>query len=253
MAYLTEQYLRSVALKRDKVPSFKEYPFSIPGIRNLETIEFHPKVTFLIGDNGTGKSTLLEAIAIACGLNPEGGSRNMGFATRESHSPLHQFLRVVRGVRRPKDSFFLRAESFYNVATQIDDLEAAHNYGGISLHAQSHGESFWALLTNRFWGNGLYFLDEPEAALSPTRQLAALALLHQLTKKSSQFVIATHSPIIMAYPEADILLISQDGISSVHYEDTEHYRVARDFMNRRENILKELLQDDTGTKSEEPI
>lgn len=165
------------------MPSFEEYPFSLPVAQHLTTLEFHPQVTYLIGDNGAGKSTLLEAIAVASGLNPEGGSRNFNFSTRSSHSRLHQCLRLVKGIRRPRDAYFLRAESFYNISTEIEHLDEdplggppiITYYGGRSLHEQSHGESFFSLFEKRFRGDGLYLLDEPEAALSPRRQLALLA------------------------------------------------------------------------------
>jgi predicted ATPase len=167
----------------------------------------------------------------------EGGTRNFNFGTHISHSPLHDFIRIGRAVRRPKDGFFLRAESFFNVATEIERLDAEgmgprviDSYGGRSLHEQSHGESFMALMLDRFGANGLYILDEPEAALSPQRQLAALARIHDLARAGSQFVIATHSPILMAYPEATIYSCSPEGIERVDYRDTEHYQVMHDFM-----------------------
>ena len=236
-----DQFLRSIRLKREKIADPASYPFSIPGIHALESLTFHPSVTFFVGDNGTGKSTLLEAIAVAAGMNAEGGSQNFTFSTRETHSALHEFVQLVRGVRRPSDSYFLRAESFYNLASNIDDLGVS-GYGGTSLHAQSHGESFWSLLSNRFRGKGLYLLDEPEAALSPSRQLAALAIIHQLAQRRAQFVIATHSPILMAYPDAVLYLFSEEGIRRVAYEDTEHYQVTRDFLNHVDASLKELLR-----------
>jgi predicted ATPase len=174
-----KHYLLEVELLRDKVDSFKEHPFSLPVVRTLKRLQFHPAVTFLIGENGSGKSTLLEAIAIAWGFNPEGGSINFGFSTRDSHSALHDALRLSRGVQAPRDGYFFRAESFYNVATQIERLDTddeplanpppsvAQHYGRRSLHEQSHGESFMALFMERFGGDALYILDEPEAALSP--------------------------------------------------------------------------------------
>ena len=241
-----DEYLREVSLKREKITSLEEYPFSIPAIRAVDGLAFHPKVTFFVGENGSGKSTLLEALAVHSALNAEGGSRNFGFGTRASHSTLHEVLRVVRGVRRPKDGYFLRAESFYNLASEIErlDREGAgliDAYGGVSLHEQSHGEAFLALLTERFFGHGLYFLDEPEAALSPSRQLSVLSVIDDLVGKDSQFVIATHSPILMAYPHATIYLFSDQGIEPIEYKDTEHYRITKDFLNRTEAMLRELV------------
>ena len=221
-------------------------------MRGLDVLPLHPKVTFLVGENGSGKSTLLEAVAIALGFNPEGGTRNFRFGTRSSHSALHEFLRVGRGIRRPKDGFFLRAESFFNLATEIERLDAEphggprviDSYGGRSLHEQSHGESFLALMMERFGGHGIYLLDEPEAALSPQRQLAALARIHDLVAMDSQFVIATHSPILMAYPEAIIYACEPDGIAPVAYEDTEHYRVMHTFMAHPKRMLDALFDPD---------
>lgn len=246
-----KHYLIRLRLERDKVESFDAYPYCLPALRNLTELTFHPAVTFLVGENGSGKSTLLEAIAALWGLNPEGGSRNFRFSTRASHSPLFACLTLIKGVRRPRDSFFLRAESFFNVATEIERLDAEpsfappviDSYGGHSLHEQSHGESFFALFRDRFRGNGLYLLDEPEAALSPQRQLAMIARMHALVRDGSQFIIATHSPIIMAYPNAQILQLSERGIEPIAYLDTEHYRVTRDFLNRHERMLRELMDD----------
>jgi len=237
-------YLIDITLLRERITNWEEYPFCIPVVRHLNTLTFHPDVTFLIGENGTGKSTLLEAIASALGFNPEGGTKNSLFSTRDTHSNLFEFLKAGRSYKAPRDSFFLRAESFYNVASYIDDVAYENSYGGKSLHAQSHGESFLALLSHKFRGNGLYFLDEPEAALSPSRQLSALALIHRLVKNESQFIIATHSPILMAYPGSRIYSFSDDGISETRYEDTDHYRVSRDFFDRRQEMLRVLFSDD---------
>ncbi len=242
-----KHYLLSLALRRDKVPSFAEYPFCLPVVRNLAEIEFHPRVTFFVGENGTGKSTILEAIAVASGFNAEGGTRNFRFSTRASHSPLHDALALRKGIRRPQDGFFLRAESFFNVATEIEHLGVGDSYGGRSLHEQSHGESFMTLVNERFGGHGLYLLDEPEAALSPSRQLSLLARIHQLVKADSQFVIATHSPILMAYPDAAIYLLTEDAIAKVRYTETEHYAVTREFLNKHEAMLDELLGEHRRT------
>jgi predicted ATPase len=238
---ISSQYISRITLKRDDVESFDRYPFALPAVRELDQLDIHPKVTFFVGENGSGKSTLLEAIAVAMGFNAEGGSKNFNFGTRRSHSELHEYLRVAKGFKKPKDGFFLRAESFYNVATNIEDLGVGDSYGERSLHEQSHGESFLALITNRFGGKGLYILDEPEAALSPQRQLAVMSLIHDLVQDDSQFIIATHSPILMAYPEAWIYRCGVEGIDRVEYEDTEHYQVTRDFLANPQRMMKVLF------------
>lgn len=228
------------------------YPFNLPVVRTTDTLAFHPRVTFIVGENGSGKSTLIEALAMAWGFNPEGGSKNFSFTTRGSHSPLHRFVRPVRQALRPSDGYFLRAESYFNVATEIERLDedplggpkVIDAHGSISLHEQSHGESFFALFEHRFRGNGLYILDEPEAALSPARQLSFLAKMHELVTARSQFIIATHSPIILGYPDAWIYQASGHGLERVEYEDTEHFQVTRGFLNRRETYLEVLLAED---------
>ncbi|GKW42392.1 AAA family ATPase [Pectobacterium parvum] len=248
---ISTQYVSRIALAHEKVNSFEVYPFSIPSICSLDKLDLHPKVTFFIGENGSGKSTLLEAIAVSMGFNPEGGTRNFNFGTRISHSRLSHFLRVAKGIKKPKNGFFLRAESFFNVATEIERLDSEpsfgppviNSYGGHSLHEQSHGESFMALLLNRFGKEGIYLLDEPEAALSPSKQLAALARMHDLIREGSQFVIATHSPILMAYPDATIFQFGEDGIQQVAYEETEHYQITRAFLNNPERMLRELMAE----------
>ena len=241
VAMLTTQYVSQVRLRTDDVPDFGRYPFSLPAIRHLDVLELHPKVTFLVGENGSGKSTLLEAVALCFGFHPEGGTRNFGSDTFASHSDLHDYIRLAKGFRRAEDAFFLRAESFYNIATAIEHLGIADAYGGKSLHEQSHGESFFALMMHRFRGKGFYILDEPEAALSPQRQLAALSRIHDLVNDDSQFLIATHSPILMAYPKAYIYVLSDEGIKRVNYEDTEHYQVTHDFLQNPKRMLDILL------------
>lgn len=236
-------YLREILFDRAKVTSPNEYPFNLAVFRHLEILRFHRDVTFFVGENGSGKSTLLEAIAVGLNFNPEGGTLNTRFATKETHSPLHQTLKLVRSFKKPKDGFFLRAESFYNLASYVDDVGAVGGYGGESLHRQSHGEAFLSTMMNRLRGNGIYLFDEPEAALSPSRQLSTLAVIDQLVKKDSQFIIATHSPILLSYPRALIYQFGEDGINTVAYEETEHYRVTKDFLNRHAQMLKELLDD----------
>ncbi len=245
---VSKQFIAEISLKREEVDSFDAFPFCLPAVRELDRLELHPAVTFFVGENGSGKSTLLEALAVACGFNAEGGSRNFRFATRESHSELHRFLRISRGLPRPRDGFFFRAESFFNVATEIEKLDEGPGgppvgpaYGDLSLHEQSHGESFLALVLERFRGHGLYLLDEPEAALSPKRQLAVLTRMRDLIAERSQFVIATHSPILMAYPDAIIYDFGTEGIRRVGFEETEHYQITRSFLSNPERMFRILF------------
>jgi len=251
-AFEARHYLLKAQLLAERIPDHKVYPFSLPVLRDFAEITFHPKVTFLVGENGSGKSTLIEALAVAWGFNAEGGSKNFNFATVKAHSDLHKALRLVKGVKRARDGFFLRAESYFNVASNIDALDrepgfsppVISSYGGVSLHEQSHGESFMALLENRLRGNGLYILDEPEAALSPMRQLAMLVRMKELADDNSQFIIATHSPILMAYPDACIYQISENGIQQVSFDETEHVQITRTFLERPQAMLRRLLGDD---------
>lgn len=246
-----EGFVHSIELLRDREDWNNEaYPFGLPAVRGWDRLLLHPKVTYFVGENGSGKSTLVEAIAIAVGFNAEGGSRNFNFAMRASHSPLHEFMRLVRSPRRRRDGYFLRAESYYNVATEIERLDEepggpkiVDSHGGTSLHAMSHGQSFMALLEHRFGGSGLYILDEPEAALSPNRQLAFLGRLHELVRQKSQLIIATHSPIILAYPDAAIYEFTERGVAKAAYEDLEHVQVTRSFLNRTDVFLETLLSE----------
>ncbi|MBN2897532.1 MAG: AAA family ATPase [Clostridia bacterium] len=246
------QYIKSIEIDWQKVHAAKlgkTYPFNLPIIKQLSTLSCHPQVTYLIGENGVGKSTLIEAIATAYGFNPEGGTKNMHFSTEASHSVLHDFLRISKSYRQAKDGFFLRAETVYNVSSHIDQLDREGgfgppiiaSYGGVSLHKQSHGESFFAIFMNRFSGKGIYILDEPEAALSPTRQMAMLKRMDELIKEGSQFIIATHSPIILAYPQSRIYEITEKTIEVVNYKETEHYAITKTFLDDPEHMLKLLL------------
>ena len=240
-------FVRSLVLKRDEIESFEAYPFSIPAIRQLSELKLGSRVTLFAGENGSGKSTLVEAIAVAAGFNPEGGSRNVTVSTRPSHSVLHKHLRLVRGTRRPRTGFFLRAESFFNVATYIEQLkdpEISAAYGGIPLHQRSHGESFIALVTNRFGPNGLYVLDEPEAALSLRGNLALMRRMHDLVAQGSQFIISTHSPILLGFPGAIIYVLSEDGMVETRYDETEVVELTRAFLGDRDEFLHHLFEDD---------
>jgi predicted ATPase len=235
-------YIRELRLDREQIAQPDAYPFSIPAVHALDALTFHPDVTFLVGENGSGKSTLLEAIAVAMGFGAEGGTRNMQFKTADTVSVLHDHVRVRQSLRKPRDYFFLRAESFYNVATYADEVGYLGGYEGKSLHSRSHGESFLTILNHKLRGQGLYLFDEPEAALSPSRQMTALASIHSLVEDGSQFIIATHSPILLAYPRSKIVLLDADGIRQVRYEETEHYAVMRRFLNDYKRMVEELIR-----------
>ena len=230
----------SLNIPKDERSYIRDIPV-IKSLNNNEWFNFKKPVTFFVGENGSGKSTLLESLAISVGLNAEGGSRNFNFSTKHTESNLHNYIRVAR-TSYEKDSYFLRAESLYNVASNIEELRLNLDfYGGRSLHEQSHGESFMSLIENRFIGNGLYLLDEPEAALSPTKQMSLLAQIDKLVNNNSQFIIATHSPIILAYPNAEIYEITEKEIKKTAYKDTFIYKMVKQFVNSPERMIDLLL------------
>lgn len=231
------------------------YLADVPAVKYLREYYFKEPVTFFCGENGTGKSTLLEALAVASGYNAEGGTRNMMFSTHESHSSLYKNMKIARSFPFARDGFFLRAESFYNVATEIEHLDKISiagevestgfievNYGGKSMHKQSHGESFMNLALNRFRGKSLFFLDEPEAALSATKQMSILCRINELVKDGSQFIIATHSPILTSYPQSEIIEFTINNANIVKYKDTENYTITKYFLNNPDEILRNLFQ-----------
>jgi len=244
-------FVRDIRIDRQGLAASGSYVNDLPFIRHLEGDSIHltSPVTFFVGENGSGKSTLIEAIAVSAGLNPEGGSKNFRFSTRSSHSDLHRFLRLSRPAgKKWSDSYFLRAESFFNVATNIEELDKGPSfdnwdiidtYGGKSLHEQSHGESFFALMRNRFRGNGLYILDEPEAALSPARQIAMLHIMRDLVSQGSQFIISTHSPILTAYPGAQIYEFRETGLRETEWERSDNYVLMKRFLSSPEFFLNE--------------
>ena len=246
---MRDLYIRWMELP-EPVPR-DSYLARLPVVKHLaeKKIEFHKQVTFFVGENGSGKSTLIEALAISQGFNPEGGTKNFHFSTENSHSDLCDYLRVARGVVYPRDGFFLRAESFYNVASNIDQMDreggcgapVIMSYGGVSLHRQSHGESFLALAENRFGGQGLYILDEPEAALSPRGLIRLMQRMDELVRQDSQFIIATHSPMLIAFPDAEVYRIREDGIESVRFRDTDQYRTTVRFLQNPESAVEEIL------------
>jgi len=234
-------FIQRMSIEWDEI-SRTSYLRTIEAIRNLYTLDFTAPITFFVGENGSGKSTLLEALAVAAGFNPEGGTRNYVFSTFDSHSELCRAVRLVRGYHKPRWGYFLRAESFYNVATKEEDYaDVAHP--SAKLHEKSHGESFLAIAQKNFQGDGIYLLDEPEAALSPQRQLTLLAEIYQCAAEGAQFIIATHSPILLGTPGSVILSFDGGAIHPCKYEDTESYQVMEMFINNRERLLRNLLDD----------
>ena len=249
--------LKQISLLKDRVADWEAYPFSVPSIRSLEQIAFTKPIVFFVGENGSGKSTLLEAIATHYGFGREGGSRNLRAETTSSvlaMEPLVKALRVSFN-KRTGAGFFLRAESFFNTATLIDEIGSADAYGGISLHSQSHGESFISLIANRFTRDGFYVMDEPEAALSPQRQLSLLVLLNDLVKKAKdvQVLIATHSPILLAFPGAQIFSFDDGVIHEISYRETAAFQLCSRFLSNPERYMQLLFESDALFTNDENI
>lgn len=236
-------FLRDLVVLRASAANPDMYPFAIPAIKSLDSISFPTNVTFFVGENGSGKSTLLEAIAYQCGFNTAGGGRNNTYEVEASQSSLGDAIRLS-WFPKITNGFFLRAETFFQFASHIDTMPASlRYYGGKSLHKQSHGEAFLSLFQHRFGKKAIYLLDEPEAALSPARQLALLRIIKDL-EKEAQFIIATHSPILLGYPDAQIYNFDTQPISEINYEDTLHYTVTRRFLEKRQAVLNELFDED---------
>ncbi len=240
---MNELFIREIEIDWSRVEP-DSYLRGIEAIAGVERLSFSRPVSFFVGENGSGKSTLLEAVAIASGFNPEGGTRNYRFSTRDSHSELCGALKLVRGVRRANWGYFLRAESFYNVATQ-EEAYADPEHPSVRFHEKSHGEGFLALAQNQLRPGGLYLFDEPEAALSPQRQLTLLMEIYLCARQGSQFIIATHSPILLGTPGAEILSFDDGRIHPCAYEDTDSYQITKMFMEHREQLLNRLLGDET--------
>lgn len=236
---MDERFIHSIFIDWTMIGA-DSYLRKIEALKGLKTLEFNSNITFFVGENGSGKSTLLEAMAIACGFNPEGGTKNYSFSTYDSHSELYDAIRVVRGSRKARRGYFLRAESFYNVAT-MEERYADDGHESQKYHEKSHGESFLALAQNQLRPGGLYFFDEPEAALSPQRQLTLLTEIYNCAAGGSQFIIATHSPILLGMPGAEILTFDNGLIHTCEYEDTESYQVTEMFINDRKRLLDRLL------------
>ncbi|MDX2106855.1 MAG: AAA family ATPase [Candidatus Melainabacteria bacterium] len=245
--------MKSIRIERPKGKEGMAFPFNIPAVKSIDQLDFHPDVTFFVGENGSGKSTILEAIAESFDLSGVGGAKNIKFSSRYDKSPLHQHLKCQKNYIRPQDKYFFRAESMHHMGNLLEKTwrepgsmlsksDVFRRFGGESLHEMSHGESFLELFTTGFRGNGLYFLDEPEAALSATRLLSALVRIHDLVESQSQFVIATHSAILLAYPRSRIYLFNEDGHRQVNFEETEHFKITRDFLNNYPRRIQQLLR-----------
>lgn len=230
--------IKKITLEKEKIENYNSYPFNIEVVKNFTELNLDTPVTFFVGENGIGKSTFIEAIAVALGLPAEGGTENFHYETKNTTSQLSEYLRIPR-YNYPKTKFFLRAESFYNFSTEVENIGMEYSYGG-SLHECSHGESFLQLIQNRFTEKGLYILDEPEAALSPQRQLSLLCLIEQLVKDGSQFIIATHSPILISYRNGKILDLNKN-FEEVKYEETEIYSLYKMYLERPYEMQSKLF------------
>jgi len=238
---VNNQFIQRMTIDWTRI-SEDSYLRKIEAVKDVDTLTFHKPVTFFVGENGSGKSTLLEAIAVAYGFNPEGGTKNYAFSTYDSHSELCEAVRIVKGIRRPKSGYFLRAESFYNVATkEMEYVDARHP--SEKYHEKSHGESFLAIAQKYMRGEGIYLFDEPEAALSPQRQLTLLMDIYKCAGGGAQFIIVTHSPILLGLPDADIYSFDRGEVQLCAYEDTDSYVVTEMFINNREYFLHRLLEE----------
>ena len=236
---MNDRFIQKIKIDWTKIDEWS-YLRDVSALRGVEEIEFTNNITFLVGENGTGKSSLLEGIAVACGMNHEGGTKNYVFSTYEEDTELSRAIQIVRGFRKPKTSYFFRAESFFNVATKSEEYEST--FGGKDLHRQSHGESFLSFFS-AFDRAGIYLMDEPEAALSPQRQLTLFIHIYKMAQEGAQFIIATHSPILLGIPQADIISFDGGEMKGCRYEDTESYQVMEMFINNREALIRNLLGD----------
>ncbi|MEE8807846.1 MAG: AAA family ATPase [Lactimicrobium sp.] len=245
---MAAQLVKKLEIDWNKIDQYS-YIRQIPAFKGITEVEFHSPVTFFVGENGSGKSTLLEAIAIAYGFNPEGGTKNYSFSTYDDYSELHQAIRLSKGYRKNKWGYFLRAESFYNVATKEEEYAKSGlvPIPSQELHLKSHGESFLEIAQENFTDNSLYLLDEPEAALSVQRQLTLLAMIYNCTKQGSQFIIVSHSPILLGMPDAEILTFDDGPIHSCAYEQTDSYQITKMFIENRKRVLDLLLEDDKSS------
>lgn len=240
---MNDLFIQGLTIDWNRVRPYN-YVRQIPAISGIDTFTFHKPITFFVGENGSGKSTLLEAIAVAYGFNAEGGTKNYSFSTYNSHSELCEAMTIFKGYRRPKFGYFLRAESFYNVATkEIDYSDDDHPSKG--YHQKSHGESFLAIAQDYMGADGVYIFDEPEAALSPQRQLTLLINIYRCAQEGAQFIIVSHSPILLGMPDAEIFSFDNGTIHPCQYEDTDSYVITKTFVNNRQHFLNQLLNEET--------